>query len=142
MLIAQRKLNARNDRAARQISMGVARSKFNELRSLTKDRVSSGNVSSMLDLERQIKRTELYGDWLNHPVTKELALNMVSVIEQINSKLLDSSMDDKTRENLLQQRKEWRDMLSLFNPAKANDASLVARIDTLLEQFKKFYGTT
>lgn len=117
--------------------MGIARTKLNTLKSYAERSPLPDNLRAIQDLERSIKKSELYSNFLNHPVTKEIVLTLVKQVESINAELLAGK---GVTHDVLLRRDEWKGMLQIFDPMRASESALSSHLDFQLNRFKDYYG--
>ncbi len=121
--------------------MSEARSKLDSLRKYVERSPIPDNLDELRIFDKQIKKAELLHNWLEHPVTKEIALEIVKAVEEVNQMLLAGLAGDKAESKLVARlRDEWKKMLQLFDPAKAKTQGIEKVIDAQLERFRDFYG--
>ena len=137
MIIAQRRVQKTNERPAIRRSAGKARIALEALRAYADRNPMEDNLQGIQDLERSIKHSELYANFLNHPITREIVLTLLKNIEAINADILSGK---KTQSKDMIRRDEWKAMLNIFDPNRASDAGIASHIDYQIKRFREYYG--
>lgn len=114
--------------------MSDATERVEELRNANK-RPSPEDTQRYNDLERDIKKAELYESFIDHPVTKEIVERLVAWISEWNQKLMKGDGD----KYMVERRDNLIDILSIFSPMKARTDHLTKDIPEQVKQFQEYY---
>ena len=91
--------------------------------------------------EKRLQKGNLYRSWLDHPVTKDIALSVANSVSSVNRELLtDIDMKLEKRKRLMNKRDMWLDFLGLFNPDLDITKVVEQEIEEGIRKFKEYYN--
>lgn len=104
-----------------------ARAALADLRGTIQD-LRPAEAELVADWEKSIKNAELWANWNNHPITKQIYGELVQRVAEISMKLsTDEGMEERVRHDIFRQKKVYKWIMILFR--KGSDTATFGNIE-------------